>query len=141
MNVDSILLSEYASTYPDGRLTVVNAFNRLSGPGPKWGLPVMYLTLVVHGPLQEAGTEHEGEIKLLNAQRELINKEPMKFMFRFPPNDGNLTPGMPVRSITTVALGLQFDAPGPYAFEITIDGYFAAATLLHVTQVDKQASS
>ena len=69
MNVDSILIAEYASIDQGGRLTVVNAFNRLSGPGPRWVMPVLAIPIVVHGHSEEAETEHEGKIKLIDADR------------------------------------------------------------------------
>jgi hypothetical protein len=77
VNVDTILTSEYASATPDGRLTVVNAFNQLNGPGPKWGIPILYLTMVAHAPRREAGKEWDGEIRLIDANREPVMDEPL----------------------------------------------------------------
>jgi len=133
VNVDSILLSEYASAGPDGRLTVANAFNRINGPGPRWGIPMIYVSLVIHGHRAEAGTDHELELRLVNARREPMLDEPAIGSFRFHEDDGSLEEGLPLRHIHTVALmGLVFEEPGPYAFEVYIDGTYHAATALFV---------
>lgn len=101
MNIDTILLSEYASADSTGRLTVVNAFNRLRGPGPEWGLPIMYLTVVAHGPKREAGHRWDGEIRLIDAQRELVGEKPRPFILGFPEDDGGLTL-LPPGAVVTV---------------------------------------
>src|SRR3989304_1312788 len=58
VNIASLLISEFATTTVQGHLTVVNVFNRLSGPGPRWGLPVIYLSVIIEAHPQEA---REGE--------------------------------------------------------------------------------
>lgn len=138
MNIDTILISEYASSDGFGRLTVVNAFNKLFGTGPTWGLPIMYLTMVAHGPRREAGREWDGEVRLLNAKRELVNKKSMPFKVTFADiaeDEGEQ--GMPLRAVVHMAFaGLQFPAPGAYAFEVYLDGTYAAATTLYVEQTE-----
>ena len=129
MNVDSILLSEHASTDATGRLTVVNAFNSISGPGPVWAVPVLAISIVIHGHSAEAGSEHEGEIRLIDAERTAV-KPPMKFEFAFT---ASTVSGIPVRFIQTLSiLGATFESPGPYAFEVYIDGTYHAAASLFV---------
>lgn len=135
MNVDSILISEYAKT-TDGRLTVVNTFNRISGPGPQWGVPMLAVSLVIHGHKAEAGTHHEGEIKLLNKDREEINPQPMTFEFQFK-EESELDPGMPLRSTQTyTVIGISFPEPGPYAFEVYIDETYHASASLFVQKLE-----
>ncbi len=127
MNVDSILISEHASTDATGRLTIVNAFNLISGPGPAWGVPVLAISIVIHGHSAEAGTEHKGEIRLIDSERTVLRS--LEFEFGL----GAITvPGMPIRFIQTLGiLGANFDSPGLYAFEVYIDGtYHAAASLV-----------
>lgn len=53
MNIDTILISEYASSDGFGRLTVVNAFNKLFGTGPK------QREAEANGPQNEGVTSHE----------------------------------------------------------------------------------
>lgn len=135
MNIDSILLSEYATSTPDGRFTIVNAFNRLSGPGPAWGLTEMYITLLIHGHRAEAGSTHRGEIRILNGEREQL-RDPLPFEITFSPDDGELAEGMPLRNFFVGRIvGMAFPAPGPYAFEVYIDDIYHAATNLYVRHV------
>lgn len=133
MNIDTILISEYASVDQGGKLTVVNAFNKLQGPGPRWGIPLLYVSLVVHGPRREGGKTFPGELRLLNANREEVGG-PWPFAVTFP--EATTDEGMPVRSISVILLaGLVFKAPGAYAFEVYVDGAYAAAHTLYVKQI------
>lgn len=136
MNVDSILLSEYASVASDGRFTVANAFNRLHGPGPKWGVPIIYVSLVIHGHREEAGTEHELELRLINARREVLMPDPPRGHFTFPAGEGMLREGLPLRTIYVLALiGIVFEEPGPYAVEAYIDGTYHASASMYVERI------
>ena len=142
MNVDSLLISEYASADPSGRLTVVNSFNRINGPGPEWLVPVIYLSMVVHAPRDLAGTSHVGEIRLLNSRRQLATAKPAPFDLSFPDDAGQFDDGMPVRCIFTGGFfGLRFKEPGPYAFEVSIDGIFAGAVMLYIRKTDDAPES
>lgn len=130
MNVDSILIAEYASTDRDGRLTVVNAFNQINGPGPQWVVPVMAISLVIHGHSEEASTEHQGEVRLINDTRKTVRSMP--FQFAFPEAT---VPGLPVKNISTMMhIGANFPAAGLYAFEVYIDGTYMAAASLVIVQ-------
>lgn len=138
MNVDSILLSEYASVDRGGRLTVVNSFNRLNGPGPQWGIPIIYLSLVVSAHEREAKTRHQCEVTLVDAQRNSVLSQDLEFEMEFT-NKTPDAPGMPLRHVTAVSLmGIVFQAPGPYAFEVYIDGVFHGAHTLFIKKVDKK---
>lgn len=130
MNIDSILIAEYASTDRDGRLTVVNAFNEIGGPGPEWVIPILALSIVVHGHSEEAETDHEAEIRLIDDSREIVRTMP--FEVSFPKST---YPGLPVKYIATIlAVGFKFEAAGLYAFEVYIDGIYMAAASLVITQ-------
>ena len=137
MNVDSILLSEYAKSDEAGRLTVVNCFNRLTTPQAPVGIEILCISLVVHGSPSEAGSQHQGEIRLLNQRREVLNEKPVPFGFRFAGPEG-LDPGMPVRWIGSFRiLRLVLPEFGPYAFEVYIDGTYHAAASLYVRQQEE----
>ena len=130
MNIDSILIAEYASVDRDGRLTVVNSFNQITGPGPKWTIAMLALSIVIHGHSEEAETDHQGELRLINESREVVKTMP--FEVKFPKAT---VPGLPVRFIATLrSVGATFDAPGLYAFEVYIDGIYMAAASLVVVQ-------
>ncbi|MEM7416805.1 MAG: hypothetical protein AAF389_14965 [Gemmatimonadota bacterium] len=132
MTIDTILISEYASADAVGRFSVVNAFNRISGKGPTWGLPIMYLTLVAHGPQREAGMAWDGEIFLLNSAGERVREEPFTFRMAFSDNIDS-GPGMPMRSVVGVAFaGLRFTEPGMYVFQVLLDGLYEASTTLWI---------
>ena len=130
MNVDSILIAEHASTDSTGRLTIVNAFNSITGPGPSWTIPVLAISIVIHGHSAEASSEHKGEVRLIDSERAVLRS--MEFEFAF---SASSVPGLPVRFIQTLGiLGATFDSAGLYAFEIYIDGTYHAATSLVVLQ-------
>lgn len=131
MNVDSILISEYATTDPAGRLTVVNCYNRITTETLPAGIGLLCLSLVVHGAPAEAGTRHKGEVKLLNQRREVLGQNPISFEFTFKGRD-EMEPGMPLRWIGNFKImRLVLSEEGPYAFEVYIDGtYHAAASLV-----------
>ena len=99
---------------------------------------MLYLSSVTHAHRNEAG-QHEGEIKLVNAAREQLL--PKRYRFDFTLSDAIQDVGMPLRHQGVFAIGgLAFSAPGPYAFELYIDGVFAAATTLYVLQTDAPSS-
>ena len=133
MNVGSILLSEYASRDRDGRLTVVNSFNRITGPGPEWGLPIVYLSLVMHAHREELG-EHEIEVRLIDRSRHEVLQERPKAKLTIRESDP-MDDGMPAHSVVVIGMmGLKFHTSGPYAFEVYIDGVFGDAVTLYVRQ-------
>jgi hypothetical protein len=138
MNIQAVLLSEYATVHASGHFSVINAFNRLRGPGPRWGVPAMYLTVVIEAHPSQAGTQHEIEIRLIDAHREPILPESFRGAFSFG-GEESVLPGLPLRNITNAGLfGIQFVKPGPYAFEILIDGTYSGATTLFVEKVDAE---
>ena len=128
MNVDSILISEYARSAPDGRLTVVDTFNAIAVTKFPVRVPLIALSVLIHGHSAEAGTSHSGEIRFINHHREEI-RDPIPFEFTFLDEP---TPGIPVRhTLVQRIYGQEFSEPGSYAFEIYIDGtYHAIASLL-----------
>lgn len=136
MNIDSILLSDHARVDAGGKLTVVGAFNRITGPGPVWRLPYMAISMVIHGHADEAGTEHEIEIELKHESGDVLTEEPMKLSFKFQDRE-SLHPGIPARHVAThTILVPTFDRPGAYAFNVYIDGTYHASTSLYIRKTD-----
>ena len=132
MNVDSILIAEYATVDKGGRLTVVNAFNRLTGPGPRWAMPVLAIPLVIHGHSEEAETTHEGVLRLIDEERTV--KQETEFSFSF---SETVVPGLPLKHISNIMImGATFDKPGLYAFEVYIDGIYMASASLVIQRTD-----
>lgn len=130
MNVDSILISEYA-TRKSGLLSVVNVFNTLESPSPPAQCPVMAVSMIIHGHSGEAGTTHEGRVELINEDREVI-QGPNTFEWTFPPEE-EMNPGMPLRHSYIWRLhNVSIPEPGPYAFEVYIDDIYYAAASLYV---------
>lgn len=129
MNVDSILISDYANTIA-GKLTVLGVFNRIGPTQVPVQIPQMSVSLVIHGPHSEAGKAHEGEIRLINARREVMANMPCSFRF----TSDNLLAGIPLRQIITQTIFLPvFPEAGPYAFEVYFDGtYHATASFVVV---------
>lgn len=131
MNVDSILLSEYANTTQHGRLTVVNVFNSMSAQDVPVRVPLMSISLVIHGHADEAGSEHTCEIHLLDQDRNPVGDDPIRFDFTMP--DGEPPPGMPLRHVVARRfIGLTLQEQGTYAFEVYIDGTYHTGTAFHL---------
>jgi len=136
VNIVSFLIAEFARIEPQGGLTVVNAFNQLEGPGPEWGVPVMYLSLITEAHPRAAGTTHALEIRLIDSDREPVVTEPFQSEITFLEREFP-RPGMPLRHITTAGIyGAKFLKPGPYAFEAYIDGIYSGSATLYVSQTE-----
>lgn len=139
MNVDSILLADYARVGTDGKLDVVGVFNRIPANTLPATLPFLSLSLVVHGHSEEGGTTHGIELRLLNERREALSP-PMVGEFDFPPAS-DAYPGLPVRSVKTfLMLQPTFPEHGLYAFEVYIDGTYHAAASFYVGPMDSPTS-
>lgn len=82
MNVDVILLCEYARIIDGSRLLIVGTLNRMNVPGVPARLPVVYLAFVVEGHRDLRGTQHEAEVRIVNQRREVVGT-PMKAEFTF----------------------------------------------------------
>lgn len=122
MNVDSILVSEFAR-HENGRLTVVNTFNQVEGSFPSH-IPMIFVSLIVHGHSAEAGTQHDIELRLIDETRATTGG-PFVGTFTFP--SGRIE-GMPVRHVMVFRLfALEIPSAGVFAFEVYIDGTYHAA--------------
>lgn len=131
MNVDSILVSEFARIEPESSsLTIVGVFNQLVVAEIPVKLPALALSIVIHGHSAEANTSHKIEVRLLNQRRETINPKPIEVSFAFsnaPP------PGLPLRHTAVVKVfGPVFPEYGAYAFEVYIDGTYHAGTVVYI---------
>lgn len=130
MNVDSILISDYAATV-GGKLVVVGVFNRIPTNEAPATLAHMSISIVIHGHSAEAGTKHELQIKLLNSRREVLTDQ-IRGEFTFPPAD-QIIPGLPLRHVwLTSMLMPSFPEIGPYAFEVYIDETYHASSSFYV---------
>lgn len=135
MNVDSILLSHFAHAQ-DGALTVYHTFTGTGATQFPAQIPLMALSLIIHGHADEAGTEHEIEIRLLDDDRNLIEPTPLTRPFRF--NDMTPPPGMPLRHTFVQRMqGIAFPKPGTYAFEVYIDGTYHATASFFVAKAEE----
>lgn len=130
MNVDSILLSEYARIIDGSRLLVVGTFNEVTVPSVPVTLPPFYVTLVFEGHRSERGRTFTVEVKVLNARRESILNEPALFEASFL--DADPKPGMNLRHSQVHGMLLTFPEAGPYAFEVYVDGTYYTGTNLFV---------
>lgn len=134
VNIDLLAVSDFAQV-SDGKLTIVGIFNVLGGPGPIWGRPAIYFSMIVHGHRDETG-RHECEVRLLNQERELVIPEPLKFDFNLGLHrDEQMNAVLPLRHVASFSLfNVQFHRPGAYAFEVTLDGIYHGASMLYVRQ-------
>ena len=130
MNVDSIILSEYATLSDSFALTVLNTFNSIKAPSFPATRSVMSISLIIHGHRDERGSAHDLEIRVVDAGRTL-DQVILEQVFEFA--DQEPEPGMPLRHLVVhTMLQTVFGAPGAYAFEVYIDGTYHAAAALHV---------
>lgn len=132
MNIDSILLSEYASLSDNNQsLTVVRTFNRLSGTTLPAAIESMCVSLIIHGHEREAGTAHALELRLIDQRREIVVSATGEFVFGAPS-----VPGLPLRHMHVVRfVNAVFPRAGLYAFEVYVDDtYHAAASFALVLQ-------
>lgn len=133
MNVDSILLSAAAALTRDNQLSVLNVFNSMSAAHFPAKVPLMALSLIIHAHHSEGGSEHKLDVRVLNEKREIVAEIVKDQVFRF--SDETPVPGIPLRFIhLQVMANVQFESPGAYAFEVSIDGTYAAGTAFYVGQ-------
>jgi hypothetical protein len=131
LNIDSILLSDYAAITDGGKLTVIGVFNRIPVTEAPVKIPLLFVSLVIHAHASEAGSSHRVEIAFLNAKREPL-RQPLVEEFTFA-GPGSIRPGIPLRYVTAIGLLLpEFPELGPYAFEVLVDGTYHAAASLYV---------
>lgn len=131
MNVDSILISEYAALTDGGMLTIFRTFNGITSDQAPASIPMMFITLIMHGHSREGGTEHDVELRVVNSRREVIGIA-SRGSFKFPPSE-TADPGMPLRHTHVAGLfNPSFDEAGPYAFEVYIDGTYHAGAAFYV---------
>ncbi|MGQ0813721.1 MAG: DUF6941 family protein [Gemmatimonadota bacterium] len=132
MNIDSILLSEYASLSDNNQsLTVFRTFNHLIGHAIPAAIESMCVSLIVHGHEREAGTTHMVELRLINQRRETVVSAKSEFTFGTPSY-----PGLPLRHMHVARfVNAVFPQFGLYAFEIYIDEtYHASASFALILQ-------
>lgn len=139
MNVDSILISEYATLTDESALTVIRTFNGLSVKTFPTRIGLMALSIIIHGHASERGVQHHLEIRLINARRETIaTVVNVDFAFKdyVPPG------GVPLRYVHVHRfVNIEFRDPGAYAFEAYIDDtYHAGASffLLEASETDTE---
>ncbi len=137
MNVDAIILSEAAVlTDNDKSLSILRTFNTMRSEGFPAVLPSLTLSLMIHAHPSEHGTTHKVDIKLLNERRELVADIVKDQEFTLAGGE-KMPKGIPIRHyLIQGMLQLQFEAPGAYAFEVFIDGTYAAGTAFHIAQAE-----
>ena len=136
MNVDAIILSEAAVLTDGGKsLSVLRTFNTMQTAGFPATLPALTLSLMIHAHPSEHGTTHKVDIKLLNERRELVSEIVKDQPFTLAGGEG-MPKGIPIRHyLVSGMVNVQFQAPGAYAFEVFIDGTYAAGTAFYIAQV------
>jgi hypothetical protein len=129
VNVDSILISEYASVTDGACLTVFKTINQILAKKLPAQCGMMFVSLILHGHPSEGGSEHEVETRLLNSSREAVLTLTKGFSFSTvePPS------GLPIRQVFIQGfVNLEFQEAGPYAFEVYIDGTYHAGAAFYV---------
>ena len=137
MNVDAIILSEAAVLTDDSTsLSVLKTVNTMKSPGFPATLPSLYLSLMIHAHPSEHGTTHEVSIRLLNERRKLVSDILKDRPFTLAGGEG-MPKGIPIRHyLVHGMINTQFGSPGAYAFEVFIDGTYAAGTAFYIAQAE-----
>jgi len=137
VNVDSILISEYASLDAAYSLTVVRTFNRIKARSLPARLPLLSVSIIIHAHPSEGGTAHHFELVLVSAkQGRVATIAQGDFHLTSPTGE---TPGLPIRHMMVFnAMQAEFPADGPYAFELFIDGTYHAAAAFYVGLVESE---
>jgi hypothetical protein len=129
VNVDSILIAEYAVVEQGGALTVVRTFNQLNATELPARVAILSVSIIIHAHSSEAGTSHNFELVLMSAKQGRVATV-VQDNFVLNAEGHPITPGIPIRHILVFnVMQAEFKEDGPYAFELYIDGtYHAAAT-------------
>lgn len=124
MNVDSIIVSDYATVSQDGKLTVVGAFNRIGAQSFPALHAILSVSLIIHGHHAEGPpNEHTLTLRLLNERREQIGQA-VERSFQFTEHPFK---ALPLRFMVAQRfIPVVFEKPGLYAFEAHINGTYAA---------------
>lgn len=130
MNVDSILISEYATADSHSSLTVLRTFHVLQATSFPARIGMMTVSAIVHAHLSDAGTEHTLKLVLINEKREQL-RTLLDTKFRLGTPNENHPAGVPLRHVIIHrAVNAEFPHAGAYAVELFIDGtYHAAASI------------
>lgn len=130
MNVDSILISEYAGLAGDGGLSIFKTFNLITTSQTPARVAMLCVSVLIHAHRSEGGSGHLLEVRLIDQDRKVVkvlDRREVTLTSEQPP------PGMPIRHHHIVGqINLEFPRPGPYAIEVHIDGTYAAAAPLYV---------
>lgn len=137
MNVDAILISEYATLTDNNQaLTVLRCFNAVTSRELPARVPSMAISVVIHAHFDERGTKHEFKLKLLNERREQVGIQEGVFQL---PQGGEEPTGIPLRHTIISRFGnVVLSEAGPHAFELYIDGTYHAAAAFNVELVHGQ---
>jgi hypothetical protein len=129
MHLDFAVVADYALVDQAGKISVLGIFQHIWVQQFPAMHPRLHLVMRLKGKRTEVG-EHDVQIKLLDDQNtEILG------------GNGNVTFAEPPAGITDIeaAAILVFDVPfpnpGPYRFEITVDGDLKAKVPITVTQV------
>lgn len=123
LNVDAVLLSDWASVDSSGKLTVVGMFNRIGPAKLPIRLRAMCVSVIIRAHHSEAGSSHHLEMRLLNQRRDVVEVLENNFTWGEPE-----VPGVPLQHywLRTI-LAPEFGEAGAFAFEIFIDGTYHGA--------------
>ncbi|MFC1660349.1 DUF6941 family protein [Gemmatimonadota bacterium] len=118
MEIDLALLADAATVDAAGKLNILGIFDRISAQGFPAPHPHLSLVLRFHAGLNEAGS-HKVEIVL----RDPDGAEVVRVSGEMQIGPGPLNAGGQVRVPQVLNLGrLVFPQPGPYAFDVSVDG-------------------
>jgi len=135
VNIDSILVSKFADV-EDGPLTVVGAFQVVESSRFPLKLPMLAISLVLHGHVEEARDSHRIRVEVLNEKRETVNPRPIEGTFRF--SDHGI-PGLPLEHVAVFRiLHPVFRKPGAYAVEVYVDDTYHAGAAFYAAKVARR---
>ncbi len=131
MRVTLAALADYANVTMEGKLNIMGIFQEINPPVLPFQLPQMFLVVSFSAAPSEAPAQKHLQVKLLAEDGAAVISAQQTLPVQTPNRPG-------ARVITNAVLGfggLQFTAPGDYAFSILIDGDEKESVPLRVNPV------
>lgn len=132
MKIDFALVADHALTEQSGKLSVIGIFDVLGAPQFPMLHPRLFLCIRIQCQPIEAGKPHTATIRLQDEDGTPVVPE-LENRFVVPKSQYK---GAPLTYVQMVLgfVGLVFQKPGTYSFEIAIDNNHVHSVALHVVK-------
>lgn len=132
MDVPLALLADYANISREGKLNVMGVFNRIWGQKFPTQHPEMQLVFRLEAGPGERGKEKTIEIKLLDVDGKVVQQ--LAGHLTVPSESETLT--IQIDQVVKF-VGVVFERPGPYRFDILVNGETKRTVDFSVEQIQR----